>query len=97
MGMDSLMAVELKNRLDTHLGTPVASTIIFEFPTIHTLATHLVEMIYTAEPPPDPGDSLNREQEEPERQPEPILEPPSDVSPDIEQELAALETLLNRS
>ena len=97
MGMDSLMAVELKNRLDTHLGTPVASTIIFEFPTIHTLSTHLVEMIYTAEPPPDPVDSLDREQEEPERQPEPILEPPSDVSPDIEQELAALETLLNRS
>ncbi|MEM9978167.1 MAG: beta-ketoacyl reductase, partial [Cyanobacteria bacterium P01_D01_bin.2] len=83
MGMDSLMAVELKNQLDTRLGTPVPSTIIFEFPTIRTLATHLVAMVYPPNEPPDPGpDSMRSADESP---------------PDIEEELAALETLLERS
>jgi aryl carrier-like protein len=45
MGMDSLMAVELKNRLDTQLGTTVSSTVIFEHPTIAALAKYLAEEV----------------------------------------------------
>ncbi|MEL7313726.1 MAG: SDR family NAD(P)-dependent oxidoreductase, partial [Cyanobacteria bacterium J06559_3] len=41
MGMDSLMAVELQNRLDAQLGIAVSSTMIFEHPTIAALAKHL--------------------------------------------------------
>jgi len=50
MGMDSLMAVELKNRLDTQLGTTVSSTVIFEYPTIATLAKHLAEEVLQSPP-----------------------------------------------
>ena len=56
MGMDSLMAVELKNRLDTQLGTTVSSTVIFEHPTIAALAKHLAaEVLQT--PPPETASS----------------------------------------
>ncbi|MEO0540609.1 MAG: SDR family NAD(P)-dependent oxidoreductase, partial [Cyanobacteria bacterium P01_A01_bin.105] len=48
MGMDSLMAVELKNLLDTQLGVSVSSTAVFEFPTIQGLAAHLVEIAGTS-------------------------------------------------
>ena len=62
MGMDSLMAVELKNRLDMQLGTTVSSTVIFEHPTIAALAKHLAEEVVPDSPtesksPPDLGDS----------------------------------------
>ena len=43
MGMDSLMAVELKNSLDVQLGVSVSSTVMFEHPTIATLARHLTK------------------------------------------------------
>jgi len=54
MGMDSLMAVELKNRLDTQLGTTVSSTVIFEHPTIAALAKHLAAEVLQS-PPPEPA------------------------------------------
>jgi acyl carrier protein len=42
MGMDSLMALELKNRLDASLDTSLPSTLTFEFATIKDLAEYLV-------------------------------------------------------
>jgi acyl transferase domain-containing protein/acyl carrier protein len=41
LGMDSLMTVELKNRLETHLGLSLTATTIFEHSTIRELAQHL--------------------------------------------------------
>ncbi len=41
MGMDSLMAIDLKNRLDKSLGTTLPSTITFECPTIVDLVKYL--------------------------------------------------------
>ncbi|MDZ8188307.1 MAG: type I polyketide synthase [Nostoc sp. ChiSLP02] len=41
MGMDSLMAIDLKNRLDKNLGTTLPSTITFECPTIVDLVKYL--------------------------------------------------------
>ncbi|MEM9944614.1 MAG: beta-ketoacyl reductase [Cyanobacteria bacterium P01_D01_bin.36] len=108
MGMDSLMAVELKNQLDLKLGRPTDSTLIFEHSTIQSLSAHLVDMIMEqSEPEPDPP---------PKKSSEPF-EPPPERSPtaksangstaeehikqttqtDIEKELAALETILGRS
>lgn len=42
MGMDSLMSVELKNRLEASLGNSLPSTLTFEYPTIETLAQYLL-------------------------------------------------------
>lgn len=41
MGMDSLMAIDLKSRLDKSLGTKLPSTITFECPTITDLVKYL--------------------------------------------------------
>ena len=41
MGMDSLIAIELRNRLQADLGTPLAQSVILDYPTLRTLAAHL--------------------------------------------------------
>ena len=41
LGLDSLTAVELRNRLQGALGRPVAATAAFEWPTVSELSTHL--------------------------------------------------------
>ncbi|MEM9217717.1 MAG: SDR family NAD(P)-dependent oxidoreductase, partial [Cyanobacteria bacterium P01_F01_bin.150] len=47
LGMDSLMAVELRNRLQQELGNAysVSNTLAFDYPTINRLATHLTEQL----------------------------------------------------
>ena len=45
MGMDSLTAVELKNRLQTALGHSLSSTIVFDHPSIDTLSRHLADSV----------------------------------------------------
>ncbi|NEP07958.1 MAG: short-chain dehydrogenase, partial [Okeania sp. SIO4D6] len=45
MGMDSLMAVELKNRLQNQLGTNLPETIAMEYPTIAKLSSHIEELM----------------------------------------------------
>jgi myxalamid-type polyketide synthase MxaB len=40
-GMDSLMTIELKNRLQVAVGKPLSSTIVFDHPTIAELAEYL--------------------------------------------------------
>ena len=44
-GMDSLMAVELNQRLMADLGQPLPSTLAFEYPTIHALSRFIGENI----------------------------------------------------
>ena len=41
MGMDSLMAVEISNRLKRSLGVKLSSTIAFEHPTLKDLTDYL--------------------------------------------------------
>jgi acyl transferase domain-containing protein/acyl carrier protein/phospholipid N-methyltransferase len=67
MGMDSLMAVDLKSRLEKRLGCELPSTLTFNYPTIDAIAGFLIEDIF----PPQSGasnedamdaDSLSEEQ-----------------------------------
>jgi acyl carrier protein len=46
LGMDSLMTMELRNRLETSLGISIPSTVIFEYPTIADLAEYLVGEVF---------------------------------------------------
>ena len=48
LGMDSLMTVELRNRLETSLEVSIPSTVIFEYPTIANLAEYLVGEVFGA-------------------------------------------------
>ena len=45
MGMDSLMAIELKNRLQIHVGQPLPATLTFEYSTIEAIAQYLLEEV----------------------------------------------------
>ncbi|TRW90368.1 SDR family NAD(P)-dependent oxidoreductase [Candidatus Methylobacter oryzae] len=47
-GLDSLMAVELKNRLDNATAKKLRSTLIFDYPTLEALAKHLAEQVLAA-------------------------------------------------
>ncbi|NVJ12702.1 type I polyketide synthase [Myxococcus sp. AM010] len=43
LGVDSLLAIEIKNRLASSLGRGLRSTLIFDFPTVNGLVAHLTE------------------------------------------------------
>ncbi|MGI9181141.1 MAG: beta-ketoacyl reductase, partial [Longimicrobiaceae bacterium] len=49
-GMDSLMTLELRNRLESDLEIPVSATAIWNYPTISLLARHLVEQLSSSAP-----------------------------------------------
>jgi hypothetical protein len=52
LGFDSLMAVQLRNQLGTGLGLdkPLPATLMFDYPTIDALATHLLARLAPAAP-----------------------------------------------
>jgi NAD(P)-dependent dehydrogenase (short-subunit alcohol dehydrogenase family)/acyl carrier protein len=43
LGIDSLMALDMKNRLQTALGFPIPTTLVFEYPTVEGLADYLLK------------------------------------------------------
>jgi phthiocerol/phenolphthiocerol synthesis type-I polyketide synthase C len=45
MGMDSLMSLELRNRLEADLGMPLSATVIWNYPTVSALARHLAHTL----------------------------------------------------
>jgi len=51
-GLDSLMAVELRNRIQSSLGVerPLAATLVFEHPSIEALVDHLATEVLSLEP-----------------------------------------------
>ena len=96
MGMDSLTAVELKNRVQTSLGCRLPSTVAFECPTIDALVDYLAkehlaslfvdDQVIAADAPnaeSEPEDPTDRLSEE-------------DVNRLVDEKLQAIETLLER-
>ncbi|NBD13838.1 type I polyketide synthase [Corallococcus silvisoli] len=55
LGMDSLLALELRKGLETSLGRPLPPTLVFEHPTISQLAAHLHREWVSGKPPPSTG------------------------------------------
>ena len=49
LGLDSLMALELKNRLQRGLGRTIPVNTLFEHPTIDALSEHLIRTVWPAE------------------------------------------------
>jgi malonyl CoA-acyl carrier protein transacylase len=48
LGMDSLMAVELKNRLESTLSCSLPATLVFDYPTIEALVDYLLKETITS-------------------------------------------------
>ncbi|MDZ8033647.1 type I polyketide synthase [Nostoc sp. DedSLP04] len=50
LGLDSLTAVELRNRLQTNLGYTMRSTLLFDYPTLAALLDYLAENVIPLQP-----------------------------------------------
>jgi acyl carrier protein len=62
IGMDSLMAVELGNRLGRAVGLKLPTTLAFEYPTIEALGGYLLQELglgATTNPPPPEADEAS--------------------------------------
>ncbi|MEM7127079.1 MAG: SDR family NAD(P)-dependent oxidoreductase [Chloroflexota bacterium] len=62
MGMDSLMAVELRNQLSRTLETSLPATLLFDYPNLNMLQKHLIEELFGQ---PNPVDEMSAEVSEP--------------------------------
>jgi len=49
LGLDSLMAVELRNRIALELGRSLRSTLVFDYPTVESLVEHLAGSVLALE------------------------------------------------
>jgi myxalamid-type polyketide synthase MxaB len=48
LGLDSIMAIEMKNRLERSLGRSFSATLLFMHPTVESLAHHLLKEVICA-------------------------------------------------
>ena len=52
VGLDSLMAVELRNNLARATAQALPATLLFDYPTLDALTDHLMTLLSLAPPPP---------------------------------------------
>ena len=83
IGMDSLMAIELKNKLENNLQATISSTVIFEHSNIEQLANYIFDEVLHLETPKAESDETVEAELSPE-----------ELENAIAQELADLESLL---
>jgi myxalamid-type polyketide synthase MxaE and MxaD len=55
MGLDSLMALELRNRLEASLDLRLPATLAFNYPTVARMASHLLEKLALPDAAPAEG------------------------------------------
>jgi microcystin synthetase protein McyD len=89
LGMDSLQANELRNRLQRSLACALPPTLTFKFPTVAALTEHLADLITTDPDDPTIADAFTDKSSAAN---EPVSE--VDVGLNIDRELARLEELL---
>ena len=87
IGMDSLMAVELKNRLETSLGRTLPVTALFNYSTIDALASYLYREILSTEISGEPAPSADPDESKLAAELEGLSE--SDVAELIAEEVEA--------
>jgi len=80
LGVDSVMGLELRGRLQRALGQPLPATLIWTYPTVEQLAAHLLTVWSTTHAPT----------------PTPAPPPTDDLLADFDAELAALDRLIRR-
>ena len=51
LGLDSLLAVELRNALGTTLKLALPATLLFDHPNVEALTQHLLDTLFPAAPP----------------------------------------------
>jgi acyl carrier protein len=67
MGLDSLMSLELRNRLETGLGEKLPATLLFTYPNVASLAEHVLARMALSDAPaaveaePSPAEELRQE------------------------------------
>ena len=53
LGLDSLMAVELKDTLEQQLNLTLDATIVFDYPNLNTLTKHLISLLDSEQSHPE--------------------------------------------
>ena len=56
VGLDSILALELRDRLEQELGIGLKPTVLFTYPTLETLVDHLLTLLPTERPSTDSSD-----------------------------------------
>jgi myxalamid-type polyketide synthase MxaE and MxaD len=102
MGMDSLMAVELKSRLENGVNAPLPATLTFDYPTIEALTNYLAkEVLQLGEPQAPQAVALVSKEEGNQKEAEEYAELAQlsgvDVKALLDQELAAIDELIGNS
>lgn len=103
LGMDSLMSLELRNRLEASLGLKLSAALLFTYATTSALAIHLVEKLFNAsaqdasQDAPAPATLRTPTVQAPERAPLQATQPAVQSKPagsDLMDRLEALEEYL---
>jgi acyl carrier protein len=102
MGLDSLMSLEFRNRLEVETGLKLSATLAFNYPTVAHLAAHLADRMNVVLDPTDTQDVIDQ----PTASTEPAStdvasgDPAAELSDDdverlLGEELAAVDRLLD--
>lgn len=99
LGLDSLMAVELRNQIRRALEIPLPPTLIFDYPTLARLSTYLLTTFFssaqpTGNPPTVQRTAETKDEPVPDEHDRPLSADELEAS--IEDELAMLNELLRR-
>jgi acyl carrier protein len=96
LGMDSLMAVEFRNRLEADLGLPLSATLVWGYPTVVALVPYLADKMGVSLEYPEENHKMSRAES---NMPSPSSADLEQLSPDemkvlLAEELAAVDELL---